>query len=130
MWTQKYFLKNLILFAHKNLKKHPKKLWQLGVFFFSAAPPAQTSPELHFRFINFSIQPSLLESLLKTNVLYFDSPTLKSKIRIFDCMLKCDLCMSFVRFFFSNLIKKFWVILRLSHVWTLLFYKQFFLPIR
>ena len=32
-------------------------------FFFSAAPSAQNSPELHFRFIIFSIQPSLLESL-------------------------------------------------------------------
>ena len=27
---------------------------------------------------------------LKPIVLYFDSPTLKSKIRIFDCILKCD----------------------------------------
>jgi hypothetical protein len=35
------------------LKKTPEKvayLWQLGVFF-SAAPTAQNSPELHFRFI-------------------------------------------------------------------------------
>ena len=32
-------------------------------FFFSAAPPTQNSPELHFRFTNFSIQLSLLESL-------------------------------------------------------------------
>ena len=35
--------------------------------FFSAAPPAQNSPELHFRFINFFIQQSLLESLLAWN---------------------------------------------------------------
>ena len=56
----------LIFFAHKKLKKPPQKvayLWQLGVFF-SAAPPAQNSPELYFRFMNFSFQPSLLESLI------------------------------------------------------------------
>ena len=44
------------------LKKPPQKvayLWQLG-FFFSAAPTAQNSPELHFRFINCFIPPSLL----------------------------------------------------------------------
>ena len=38
-------------------------LWQLGIFF-SSAPPAQNSPELHFRSINLFIQPSLLESLV------------------------------------------------------------------
>ena len=38
-------------------------LWQLGVFF-SAAPTAQNSPELHFRFINSFIQPSLVGSLV------------------------------------------------------------------
>jgi hypothetical protein len=32
-------------------------------FFFSAAPTAQNSPELHFRFINYFIQPSLVGSL-------------------------------------------------------------------
>ena len=32
-------------------------------FFFSAAPTAQNSPELHFRFINFFIQPSRVGSL-------------------------------------------------------------------
>ena len=32
-------------------------------FFFSAAPTAQNSPELHFRFINSFIQPSLVGSL-------------------------------------------------------------------
>ena len=31
--------------------------------FFSAAPTAQNSPELHFRFINSFIQPSLVGSL-------------------------------------------------------------------
>ena len=60
---RKYLKKN---FAHKKLKKHPKKLhtyssWEV---FFSAASPAQNSPELYFRFINFFIQPSLLESLI------------------------------------------------------------------
>ena len=66
MWTKKYFLKNVKkIFAHKKLKKPPKKvahLWQLGVFF-SAAPTAQNSPELHFRLINYFIQPSLVGSL-------------------------------------------------------------------
>ena len=49
------------------MKKPPQKvayLWQLGVFF-SAAPTAQNSPELHFRFINSFIQLSLLRSLVK-----------------------------------------------------------------
>ena len=35
----------------------------VGRFFFTAAPTAQNSPELHFPFINSFIQPSLLESL-------------------------------------------------------------------
>ena len=51
------------------MKKPPQKvryLWQLGDFFFSAALPAQNSLELHFRFLNSFIQPSLLESLLVT----------------------------------------------------------------
>ena len=47
----------------KTLKNRPQKLHTYGSFFFSAAPPAQNSPELHFRFIIFSIQPSLLKSL-------------------------------------------------------------------
>ena len=33
-------------------------------FLFSAAPTAQNSPELHFRFINYFIQPSLVGSLI------------------------------------------------------------------
>ena len=32
----------------------------VGSFFFSAAPTVQNSPELHFRFINSFIQPSLI----------------------------------------------------------------------
>ena len=36
----------------------------VGSFFFSAAPTAQNSPELQFRFINSFIQLSLLRSLL------------------------------------------------------------------
>ena len=35
----------------------------VGSFFFYAAPTAQTSPELYFRFMNSFIQSSLLESL-------------------------------------------------------------------
>ena len=38
----------------------------VGRFFFSAALHAQNSPELHFRFINSFIQPSLLESVLES----------------------------------------------------------------
>ena len=33
-------------------------------FFFSAAPTAQNSPELHFRFINSPIQSSVLKSVI------------------------------------------------------------------
>ena len=50
----------------KSWKNHPKKLMAVGSFFFSAATPAQNSPELPFRFIIFFIQPSLLESLQTT----------------------------------------------------------------
>ena len=52
--------------ALKKLKKTPQKvayLWQLGVVVFSAAPTVQNSPELHFRFINYFIQSSLLWSV-------------------------------------------------------------------
>ena len=66
MRTQKYFQKNFkYFFAHKKLKKPPQKvayLWQFGGFF-----SAQNSPELHFRFINSSIQPSVVESVCKYN---------------------------------------------------------------
>jgi hypothetical protein len=53
------------------LKKPPQKvayLWQLGGFL-SAALPAQNSPELHFRFMNLSIQSSVLKSV--TSVLFY-----------------------------------------------------------
>jgi hypothetical protein len=69
--TQKYFYKNLKKkIAHKKLKKPPQKvayLWQLGLFY-SAALPAQNCPELHSRFINSFIQPSLQESLPNTQI--------------------------------------------------------------
>ena len=64
------FFKFLNFFAHKKFKKkHPKKLhthgsWEL---FFSAAPTAQNSPELHFRLIDSLIQPSLAGSLNSSN---------------------------------------------------------------
>ena len=57
--------KNIIFCPSKHKKKKPQKvayLWQLEVFF-SAAPTAQNSPELHFSFINSFIQPSLVGSL-------------------------------------------------------------------
>jgi hypothetical protein len=38
----------------------------VGSLFFSAAPTAQNSPELDFRFINSFIQPSRVESLVCT----------------------------------------------------------------
>ena len=40
------------------------------VLLHAQAPPAQNSLELHFRFINFSIQPSLLESLHGWNSIF------------------------------------------------------------
>jgi hypothetical protein len=54
------------------LKKPSQKvayLWQFGGFF-SAAPTAQNSQDLHFRFINSYIKPSLVGSL--TAVQWFD----------------------------------------------------------
>ena len=65
-----------IFLGHKKFKKTPQKaayLWQLGVFF-SAAPTAQNSPELHFRFINSFIQPSRVESLLSRKRVVLQSP--------------------------------------------------------
>ena len=65
----KYFLKNSKkFFANKKLKKNTPKtciLMAVGRVFFSAAPTAQNSPELHFCFINSFIQSSLLRSLIK-----------------------------------------------------------------
>ena len=64
----KYYLKNLNLFfcPQKVEKTTPKSciLMAARSFFFSAAPTARNSPELHFRFINSFIQPSLVGSLL------------------------------------------------------------------
>ena len=39
----------------------------VGRFFFSAAPTAQNSSELHFRCMNSFIQPSRVESLCTTD---------------------------------------------------------------
>ena len=54
--TLGYFLKKIKSFLDlENIKKkNPKSCILMAVvrFFFSAAPPAQNSPELHFRFIN------------------------------------------------------------------------------
>ena len=56
---------SIFFFDHKKLKKTPQKVAhnRPRPFFFSAAPTAQNSPELHFRFINSFIQWSLLRSL-------------------------------------------------------------------
>ena len=53
----------------KNWKNHLKKLHSYGSweFLFSAAPTAQNSPELHFRFMNSFKQPSRVESLFTTD---------------------------------------------------------------
>ena len=60
----KFIFLNIFL-TLKTLKHHPKKLHTYGSWevFFSAAPTAKNSPELHFRFINYFIQSSLLRSL-------------------------------------------------------------------
>ena len=59
-----YFFK-LYFFARHKLKKISQKVtYGNWVVFFSAAPTAQNSSELHFRFINSFIQPSLLGSLI------------------------------------------------------------------
>ena len=53
----------------KSWKNHLKKLHTYGSWevFFSAAPTAQNSPELHFHFTNSFIQPSRIESLFPTH---------------------------------------------------------------
>ena len=60
---------NLMFFCPVE-KTTPKSciVMAVGSFIFSAAPTAQNSPELHFRFMNYFIQPSLLESLLPTKL--------------------------------------------------------------
>ena len=61
------------LFCAQKFEKTPQKvayLWQLGVFFLSAATTAPNSSELHFRFMNSFIQSSLLESLLTLYIVY------------------------------------------------------------
>ena len=65
----KIIIKKHFFCSHKVEKPAQKVayLWQLGVFFFSAAPTAQYGPGLHFRFINYFIQPSLVASLVQTN---------------------------------------------------------------
>ena len=51
----------------KSGKNHPKKLYTYGSWegFFSAALSAQNSPELHFRFIDSSIQLSVVLYFVK-----------------------------------------------------------------
>ena len=53
-----------LFLALENFKKLASKVANLWQFFFSAAPTAQNSPELHFRFINYFIQSSLLRSMV------------------------------------------------------------------
>ena len=63
-------IKNVFL-ATKKVKKPPQKvayLWQLGGFF-SAAPTAQNSLEVHFPFINYFVQSSLVRSLVASRLL-------------------------------------------------------------
>ena len=71
-----FSVRMLKYFCPQKVKKPPQKvayLWQLGVcsvgsLFFSAATTAPNSPELHFRFINSFIQPSLVASLVSSKV--------------------------------------------------------------
>ena len=58
----------------KSLENHPKKLHTYGSceFFFSAASTAQNSPELHFRFMNSFIQPSLVGSLVIIDLFWWN----------------------------------------------------------
>jgi hypothetical protein len=55
-----------MFFCPQKVEKPPQKVAYLWQFFFSAALIAQNSPELHFRFINSFIQPSLVGSLVHT----------------------------------------------------------------
>jgi hypothetical protein len=59
VWTLGYFWKfKKNKFPWKHKKKSPKSCILMAVgSFFSAAPTAQNSPELHFRFTNYFIQP-------------------------------------------------------------------------
>ncbi len=69
------FLKSFL--PTKSWKNHPKKLHTYGSWevFFSAAPTAQNSPELHFRFINSFIQPSLVGSLIPSVPVFLIIPS-------------------------------------------------------
>ena len=76
MRTRKYFYENFYFFCPKKVEKTTPEsciLMAVGRFFFSAAPTAQNSPELYFRFINSFIQSSLLRSLLCILVKYAGS---------------------------------------------------------
>ena len=74
----------------------------VGSFFFSAAPPAQNSPELHFRFIIFSIQPSLLESLCSLDEQYLSVDMYHEHISILALKDNCPstfLCSHTVKYY-------------------------------
>ena len=63
-------LNNIYFFPPQKVKKPPQKvafLWQLRIFF-SAAPTAQNSQELHFHFINSFTQTSLVGSLVDSDM--------------------------------------------------------------
>ena len=69
MRTLWYFQKSFFFnFWPEKVKKLASKVAHTRPrpFFFSAAPTAQNRPELHFRFINSSIQSSLLRSLFSS----------------------------------------------------------------
>ena len=53
----------MFLFPQKVEKNNPKKLHTYG------SPTSQNSPQLHFHFINYFIQLSLLRSLVRAKVL-------------------------------------------------------------
>ena len=71
--------KKFQFFPTKSWKNHPKKLHTYGSWkvFFSAAPTAQNSPELHFRFINSFTWLSRVGSLITifwTTRLFYEPP--------------------------------------------------------
>ena len=106
----------------KSWKNHPKKLHNYGSFFFSASQTALNRPELHFRFINSFIQPSLVASLPPTHPPK-DHPTDKKlfvmqlflKFRYSEKAKKFEKFSHFVLMLLSNIIVAFLQYLNLQH---------------
>ena len=83
------------IFALKKLKKTPQKvayLWQLGGFFFSAAPTAQNSPELHFCFIKKIFYTTISSRISGYKVLGRSLKQYWLKLGLYCLYLKCMCC--------------------------------------